>query len=123
MFYKSMAAIGLLSSALATPAQAGEDPVRGAQVFRQRCGACHSVEPGKLGMGPNLGGVMGRAAAATRFPYSPAMKNAGGVWTDPRMDAFLRAPAALVRGNRMAFPGLSAAQDRADVIAFLKGAR
>lgn len=123
MFQKSMVAIVLASFTLALPAQAGDDPARGGQVFRQRCAACHSVEPGKMGMGPNLSGVVGRAAGAARFAYSPAMKTAGGVWTDPRLDAFLRAPAATVRGNRMAFGGLSAAQDRADVIAFLKGAR
>lgn len=115
------AAVLLAVAVLPAPAVAGQDSARGRQVFQQYCAACHSVEPGRMGMGPNLAGVVGRAAAAARFIYSPAMKNSRVVWTDPRLDAFLKAPAAVVRGNRMAFPGLPAPQDRADVIAFLKG--
>ena len=107
--------------ALAAPAVAGDDPAHGAQVFKQRCAACHSMEPGKPGMGPNLAGVVGRTAGSTRFPYSPAMKKSGIVWTETQIDAFLKAPSTLVKGNRMAFPGMAAAQDRADVIAYMRG--
>jgi len=104
---------------LPAPAVAAGDADNGATVFK-RCAACHTVEPGKkAGMGPNLAGVVGRKAGASDFAYSPAMKAAGVKWTPDTLDMFLTRPAAMVKGSRMAFAGLPAAQDRADVIAYL----
>ena len=50
------------------------------------------------------------------------MKEAGAkgiVWTPENLDKYLTNPKAMVPGNKMAFPGLPVAQDRADVIAYL----
>ena len=112
----------LLTAALAgtaAHAQAG-DPVAGKTVFA-RCGICHAVGPGAATkIGPSLNGVVGRKAATLAgYTYSPAMMKSGLVWTPKVLDGYLAAPAKLVPGTKMAFPGLPQAKDRADVTAYL----
>ena len=100
---------------------AGGDPTAGKQVFK-KCQACHSLEPGKNLVGPSLAGIIGRKAGTeTGYDYSPAMKNAGITWDQATLDQYLAAPAKVVPGNKMPFPGLKTDHDRADVIAFLAG--
>ena len=107
-------------SATATPP--GGDAAAGRLVFR-KCQACHSTEPGKALLGPSLAGVMGRKAGAEiNYSYSPAMKQANVVWDAKSLDAYLADPQKVVPGNKMPFPGLKTAQDRADIIAFFAGA-
>jgi nitrite reductase (NO-forming) len=104
-------------AALAAPI-AGGDPVAGRLVFR-KCQACHSMEPGKIILGPSLAGIIGRKAGSeSSYNYSPAMKQANIVWDAKTLDAYLSDPQKLVPGNRMPFPGLKTDDDRADVIAF-----
>jgi cytochrome c len=101
-------------------AQAVGDSVNGAVVF-QRCAMCHSAEKGGgNGLGPNLFGVAGRhSAALPDFSYSGALKASKIVWTDDKLRAWVSAPARLVPGTRMAFPGLSNPKQADDVIAYL----
>ncbi|HZV18235.1 MAG TPA: cytochrome c family protein [Sphingobium sp.] len=102
--------------AAATPAG---DAANGAKLFAQ-CKICHSVEPGKNGLGPSLHNVVGRKAAVEAgYAYSPAMKNSGITWTDAEISEYLRAPMKLVPGTKMAFAGMANEKDRADVIAYL----
>lgn len=101
------------------PAFAAGNAAKGEIVFK-RCVMCHVVEKGKKSIiGPNLAGVVGRKAGTAEFAYSPAMKSSGIVWTADKLDAFIKAPSATVKGTRMAFGGIPNAQDRADLIAFL----
>jgi len=108
--------------ALAAPqaASAAGDPAAGAKLFVQ-CRVCHTVAPAdRNGLGPNLFGVVGSKAAARKgFVYSPALTKSGLVWTPAKLDAFLKKPSALVPGTRMAFAGVSADQNRQDLIAYL----
>ncbi|MEA1650268.1 cytochrome c family protein [Nitrospirillum sp. BR 11164] len=121
---KIAAAVAVLAIAVSgtAAAQSAGDPVKGEKIF-VRCKACHSAEKdGADKLGPNLWGVVGRASASEEgFNYSPAMKGAGLKWDAATLDVYLTKPAALVPGTRMAFPGIPAAQDRADVIAYLSG--
>nr|WP_245866458.1 cytochrome c family protein [Kandeliimicrobium roseum] len=99
------------------------DAAKGERVFR-KCMACHAVGEGaKNKVGPELNGVVGRAAASVEdFKYSPAMqeKGEGGlVWDAGTLDAFLTNPKDYVPGTKMAFPGLKKDGERADVIAYL----
>ena len=95
------------------------DAAAGRLVFR-KCQACHSIEPGKNMLGPSLSGVIGRKAGTEAgYNYSPAMKSAGIVWNPQTLDQYLTDPAKVVPGNKMPFPGLKTADDRADVIAYL----
>jgi cytochrome c len=44
----------------------------------------------------------------------------GGDWTYEDIDHMIFKPQAFARGTKMAFAGLAKAQDRADVIAYLR---
>ena len=70
---------------------------------------------------PILGGVVNRKAGSTGFAFSKAMKGAGFNWTDKHLFAYLKNPGKHVPGNKMSFAGLADEQDRANIIAFLKG--
>ena len=87
------------------------------------CKACHAFEKDKPSpVGPNLHNVVGRKIASVEgFNYSPALKaHAGETWTYEHLDAMVHKPADFAPGTLMAFPGLPDAQQRADVILFLR---
>jgi len=121
MKYAALILLGVLAAPAISWATPPADPVAGAAVFK-KCVACHSVDPaGRNGLGPNLRGVVGRAAAkAPGFAYSPAMAAAKLVWTEQNLSRFLASPRQLVPGTRMTFTGLPDPQDRANIIALLK---
>ncbi len=110
----------------AASAPAAADPAliaAGEQVYR-KCKACHQVGDGaKNRAGPQLNGVIGRAAAsADGFRYSSALTGMGEeglVWTAETLDAFLADPKGFVPKTRMSFRGLSSADDRAAIVAYL----
>ena len=108
--------------AAATNVTGGAINSEGEKLFRLRCGACHSVEPGQPSVvGPPLAGVFGRAAGSVDgFAYSRAMQAYGKIWTAENMDEFLEKPAELVPGNRMAFVGLSNARQRQLIVEYLE---
>lgn len=85
------------------------------------CTACHSAEPGGASdIGPNLHGIVGRAAGSiTGFAYSEAMKKSGITWTEGELDAFLANPSGKVPGTSMAAGQVGDAQRRAAIIAYL----
>ena len=87
----------------------------------KKCLACHTFakgEPNKVG--PNQWGVVNRAKAATPgFNYSAALKGKGGEWTFDELDKFLASPKGFVPGTSMAFPGVTRASERADIILYL----
>ena len=96
------------------------DAVHGKQIFIQ-CQACHSIEAGKNMIGPSLAGVVGRPAGSIAgFAYSNANKSSGITWSAEKLFQYLEKPQRVVPGTKMSFPGLPKAQDRADVIAYLK---
>jgi len=97
------------------------DLENGRRVFA-RCRACHTITEGGPNMtGPNLHGVFGRQAGSKdRYNYSPALREAGFAWDAERLDHWLENPREFLKGNKMSFAGLRDAEDRRDVIAFLK---
>lgn len=104
-------------------AQAG-DPAKGAKVFN-KCKACHMVgENAKNRVGPPLNGIVGQPFGAVEgFKYSASLQDlaeAGRVWDEKTLDAYLKKPRDVVPKGRMVFPGLKDPADRADVIAYLK---
>ncbi|MGK7861266.1 c-type cytochrome [Falsiroseomonas sp. E2-1-a4] len=106
----------------AAMAQEG-DAAAGQRVFNQ-CRACHTInEGGRNGVGPNLHGVVGRAAGSIEgFRYSAAMRewSPGKSWTEENLRAYLADPKALVPRGSMSFAGLRNPQQITDVIAYLK---
>jgi cytochrome c len=53
---------------------------------------------------------------------SPALKSANIIWNDKTLDDWITDPQHLVPGNQMTFAGIKDAQQRADLLAFLKEA-
>ncbi|MBB3381630.1 MULTISPECIES: c-type cytochrome [unclassified Rhizobium] len=99
------------------------DAVAGAAVFK-RCGACHTATSPDNRVGPSLMGIVGRAVASKPdYAYSPAMRAFGAdgkVWDEALLRKYLPAPQFLVKGTRMAFPGLKSDKDLDNLIAYLK---
>jgi cytochrome c len=116
-------ALTALLPAMAAPAGAAGDAEKGAALFRA-CVACHSLNPDQNMTGPSLAGLWERKAGglASFDRYSPALKSSDIVWDDKSLDAWLKSPQSLVPHNGMVFKGISDAQQRADLIAFLREA-
>lgn len=84
------------------------------------CATCHSVEPGVIGIGPSLAGVVGRKSGTLPgFNYSDAMKAYGKTWDAAALDTFLTSPAKAVPGTRMTYMGQSDPAQRKAVIDYL----
>jgi cytochrome c len=118
------AAAGEAGAAPAAAAVVG-DAAAGEKSFA-KCKACHTANPGGAnGIGPNLAGIYGDAVAQGRggFAFSDALKAKGGKWDDASLDAWLTNPKAYAAGTKMTFAGIPDAQERANVIAYLKTAK
>lgn len=111
-----------LGVGLATPALADDDMTALGEKVYKKCKACHALEPGKKKLGPSLAGLYGATAGMVDgFAYSPAMKKSGVVWNDETLDAFLAKPRKFMPKSRMSFQGLKKEEDRAAIIALMKG--
>ena len=86
------------------------------------CRSCHTTSQGGDDMtGPNLWGIFGRKAGSkASFTYSDDLKNAGWTWDADRINQWIANPRAVLAGTKMTFVGIPDANDRRDVVAFLK---
>ena len=108
-----------LAAGLPAAAQA-QDAEAGKAVFNI-CKACHSVDEGAKGVGPNLKGVIGRKAGAQDgFAYSEAMKASGLTWDEATIAEYVANPKTKVPNNKMVFAGIKDEQKLKDLVAFLK---
>jgi cytochrome c len=88
----------------------------------QRCEQCHDLSKGGPNkIGPNLWGIVNRSRAThPGFDYSSAMLASHDPWTYDNLFKYLKLPAAMVPGTKMSFAGLRSAQDRINLIAYLR---
>jgi cytochrome c len=95
-----------------------------AELFAAQCGICHTIEPGAAPrQGPSLGGVFKRKAGTmSGFAYSAGLAQAGFVWDDAHLDAWLTNPQQLIPGSVMLYRQSDPAI-RASIIAWLKEQR
>lgn len=113
----ALAAIAIALLCAAGPAGATGNVARG-QTLYKGCADCHSIA--ENGVGPMHKGVVGRKAGTVPgYDYSPDLKTSGIVWTEENLDKWLTGPQAMVPETKMFFD-VPDAQDRADIIAFLK---
>src|SRR3954466_9783919 len=95
------------------------DVAAGRASFEKRCTGCHALDRDRVG--PRLAGVVGRkAGSVSGFPYSDAVKKSAIVWNEALLDKWLTDPESVIPDSEMAFR-LNNADDRAAIIAFLKG--
>ena len=89
------------------------------------CLACHTAMQGAPSRtGPNLFGVVGRAAGTyPGFNYSEAMKTSSVNWTAEELDSFLTSPQARVPGTSMTFPGFDDPASRKEIVDYLQTLR
>lgn len=107
------------------PLLASADASAGEAVFK-KCGACHTIEKGGPNkVGPNLWGVVERPIASHEgFAYSAGMKTfaeANKTWTYDHLSYFIEAPKKHVPGTAMGFAGVKKPDERANLIAWLRG--
>lgn len=103
-------------AAAANVVPANEPPVAWSQ-----CQMCHSTEEGKNGLGPSLAGIVGREAGTVPgFAYSPANRDSDVTWTEETLEPYLENPRTYMPGNRMSYAGLKNAEQRAELIEWLK---
>lgn len=131
---KARILVAVAAMALAGPALAAGDAAKGEKEFN-KCRSCHSivkddgtavVKGGKVG--PNLYGVVGRAAGSVAdFAYSDVMKEAGTkglVWSEDKLVPYLADPSKFLDEqsgdsagkSKMTFKLTSGAED---VVAYL----
>ena len=96
------------------------DAKKGRKLFNQ-CKGCHTFsKKGGKRLGPNLHGLFGRQVGTRKgYTYSKALQDAGFVWTETELNAWLSAPKSYLPGNKMAFSGLKTEQMRQDLMAYL----
>ncbi len=104
----------------AAPTAASPDLKRGRLLYIQ-CRACHELKAGEPNkVGPNLHGIVGSKSGSVQdFAYSAALKGANLTWDRATLEKWLEKPSGLVPGNSMAFAGISSANDRAALLAYL----
>jgi cytochrome c len=87
-----------------------------------RCEQCHDLSrggPNKIG--PNLWGIVGRQRATqSGFDYSSAMMASHATWDYAALFRYLKSPQSMVPGTKMSFAGLRSAQDRINLLAYLR---
>lgn len=104
-------------------ARLADASVEDGQRAARKCVACHSFEQGGPNkIGPNLWDVVGAQITHVEdYSYSGALQEISDqAWTYEDLDAFLANPSEYAPGTKMSFAGIRDAQERADVIAYLR---
>ncbi|WGW05557.1 c-type cytochrome [Tropicibacter oceani] len=105
--------------------RAAEGMSNGERQFMRKCSICHALEPGpSRKAGPTLHGIFGRdAGSLPEYTYSETLTTMRIRWSEQTIDAlFDQGPDHYIPGSKMPMQVISGAEDRADLIAFLKAA-
>lgn len=87
-----------------------------------KCEQCHDISKGGPNkIGPELWNLIGRARGTEAgFSYSSAMNSDHTPWTYDLLFKYLKSPQAMVPGTKMSFAGLRSADDRVNLLAYLR---
>jgi len=121
---RAVAIVTFVLTCLASQVSAEPGDISGGERMYRACVACHSLEANRNMTGPSLAEVWNRKSGSLpSFPrYSPALKSAGIIWNDDTLDEWIKDPQHFIPENTMTFPGIRNAQQRMDLLAFLKDA-
>ena len=89
----------------------------------RKCSICHSLtDDASRKAGPSLHGLFGRPAGTLPgYRYSPTLSGSDIVWNDATIDAlFDIGPDHYIPDSKMPMQRITRAEDRADLIEFLK---
>ena len=95
----------------------------GERQFKRKCSICHTLTPGSARRaGPSLYNLFGRPAGTVEdYTYSEALTGRDLVWSEETVDAlFDIGPEHYIPGTKMPMQRITGAEDRADLIAYLK---
>ncbi len=114
-----LAFIVLTLAAFAPFHAAAQDVAAGERLFRQRCGACHSVESGQNRVGPSLAGILGRKPGSIpEARYSQGMRDLGSPWDHAQLEQYLANPRGMVPNTTMTI-AVPNASERNSIVAYL----
>jgi cytochrome c len=97
----------------------------GARQFAKKCSVCHSLDPDyKRRAGPSLYNIFGRTAGTAQgYLYSDALKHSQLIWDEHSIAELFRAgPDIVTPGSKMPVQRIKRAEDRRDLVVFLKSA-
>ncbi|NOC44972.1 MULTISPECIES: c-type cytochrome [unclassified Ruegeria] len=97
----------------------------GERQFARKCSICHSLTPNsQRRAGPSLHGVFGRRAGTLPgYLYSDTLQGSDIIWNDETINAlFDEGPDHYIPGSKMPMQRITQAQDRQDLIVFLRRA-
>lgn len=97
------------------------DAANGAVIAGKKCAACHTFDAGGAHKtGPNLAGTFAHGVAShAGYPYSSALKDAGGTWDYEKMNEWLKNPQNFAKGAKMVLK-TKKDSERADIIKYLE---
>mgnify|MGYP001278126676 FL=1 len=119
-------------TAAAAPVDTGPEPIMAlladadlgaGEKLSKKCSACHVFDAGGQNkVGPALWNVVNRPLGASEgYAYSNALAGFGGAWDYAALNAFLAKPKGYISGTKMNFVGLKKPEDRANLIAWMRG--
>ncbi len=116
-----LSALSGMACMLAAPSALPQEASSGQQAFNNACRTCHVVKEGDNRLGPNLHRIVGRKAGSLPdYAFSGAMKEAGFVWDEEKLDRFMANPDEVVPGNSMKpYGGLASSEERKKIIGYL----
>jgi cytochrome c len=96
--------------------------VKAGKKLSKKCSSCHDFTgKKKVKIGPPLWDIVqGSKGGNGSFKYSSIMGSKGGNWSYEDLDAFIASPKGFMKGTKMTFSGIKDAQQRADLIAYMR---
>lgn len=105
------------------PMLAAASVEKGQALSKRLCASCHTFEKGgKNGVGPNQWNLVGGPMAHVEgFSYSQGLAaRHADKWGYEELNHFIADPRGFQPGTKMAFAGVRKAEERADIIAYLR---